>query len=157
MVIRLTTNEDKVVDFYNQLDEELEIPLEVLDDIESEAKEILDKGNGWLTYSPLVHMLREMGTFMNLFDLLDERALTACESMVLARLFLQNEGATNPPRVPLDFCRFAKAQLKALPQVYDPITRRMGPCINVRTLRRRLVPLSQRLGPLGRALSCLLA
>merc|ERR1712232_408830 len=32
VVIRLTTDEDSIVDFYNKIDEELEISLEVLDD-----------------------------------------------------------------------------------------------------------------------------
>ena len=35
--------------------------MEVLDDIESEAKEIMAAGNGWLVYTPLLHKIREAG------------------------------------------------------------------------------------------------
>merc|ERR1711988_594224 len=69
LVIRLCTDEDDVVAFYNRIDEEEELLLEVIDDLESEAQEICDKGNDWLTYSPMIHMIREGGTFVKLFDL----------------------------------------------------------------------------------------
>lgn len=146
LVIRLTTNDDSVVQFYNDLDEELEIPLEVLDDIESEAQEIWNKGNGWLTYSPVLHTLREQGTFVKLFDLLDERRLTSVEAMVLARLLLQEEEATDAlPQRPEDFCRYAVERLRSMPRVYDPMTKQNSPVLRVNALYNAMVPLSQRM------------
>merc|ERR1719183_704906 len=59
VMIRLATDEDDVVEFYNEVDDEFELDLEVLDDIEGEAKEIRQKGNTWITYSPLLHRIRE--------------------------------------------------------------------------------------------------
>mmetsp|Transcript_50789 Transcript_50789/g.157310 ORF Transcript_50789/g.157310 Transcript_50789/m.157310 type:complete len:487 (-) Transcript_50789:6-1466(-) len=146
IVIRLTTNDADVVGFYNDLDEELEIPLEVLDDLEGEAKEIASKGNGWLTYSPMLHTLREQGTFVKLLDLIDERQLTATEATVLARLMLQgNTGNSIVPRNPEDFCSYVQERLQGLEPVYNPLTRRFGPILDVRALGWRLVPLSRRL------------
>merc|ERR1711904_596233 len=104
IVIRLTTDNDSVVDYYNQVDAELELPLEVIDDIKSEAKEIISQGNGWLTYSPLLHRIREGGTFVKLFDLLDERQLTPTEVSLFTQLLLRREGDAPMPRSAEDFC-----------------------------------------------------
>jgi hypothetical protein len=49
-VIRLCTNEKRVTEFYNQIDEVLEFNLEVLDDYLDEAKEV-NKFNKWLNYA----------------------------------------------------------------------------------------------------------
>lgn len=145
LVIRLTTDDDNVVDFYNKIDEEVEFPLEVLDDIESEAKEARAKGNGWLTYSPVLHKIREQGTFIKLLDLLDERCLQASEAMVLARLMLQNDSDDMLESDPEDFCRIAADRVRVAQTVYDPLSRRQQPCINVSALYARMIPLSQRL------------
>ena len=49
------------VSFWNSADAEAELPLDVLDDIEGEAKEIYGHGNGWFAYTPALHMVRESG------------------------------------------------------------------------------------------------
>jgi len=146
-VIRLTTDNDAVVEFYNKIDEELEFPLDVLDDIVSEAKEIASKGNGWLTYSPLIHTMREQGTLVQLFDDLDERCLGAQDAMIFARLMLQEDAVGLLPGDPEEFCRSAAEQLRSAPLVYDPVRRQMAPCVNINSLHARLIPLCERLFP----------
>mmetsp|Transcript_60098 Transcript_60098/g.104858 ORF Transcript_60098/g.104858 Transcript_60098/m.104858 type:complete len:514 (+) Transcript_60098:72-1613(+) len=140
VVVRLATDDEEVVDFYNRIDEELELPLEVIDDIESEAHEVMKQGNCWLTYCPLIHALREGGTFVKLFDLLDERQLTPTESLLLARLLLQDEYEVLPQE-PEDFCMYVKDHVPNMELVYDPILKRMAPIINARVLRRAVLPL----------------
>jgi len=140
MVVRLTTDDDAVVRYYNRIDEEEELPLEVIDDIESEAREVAGNGNGWLTYSPLLHMIREGGTFLKLLDALDERALCAPEVQSLAASLLEHreEDAQLPNLIPVDLFNFACKQLHGLSLVYDPISKRMMPCLQQRKLRRAL-------------------
>lgn len=78
VVIRLCTDEEEVVNFYNNLDGQLELSLEVLDDFLEESKEVHEH-NPWLNYALQLHRLREMGYHDRVFDLLDERRLTSEE------------------------------------------------------------------------------
>jgi hypothetical protein len=75
VVIRLCTDEDKIVDYWNNVDNELELDMDVLDDIASEAKEVFDK-NPWLAYGEPLHRIREFGIPVKEIDLLDEASLT---------------------------------------------------------------------------------
>merc|ERR1712032_843614 len=77
LVIRLCTDDKATIDFYNRIDEELEFPLDILDDIGNEAREIAHENkNAWFSYTPLIHRLREAGTLCKVLDSIDERTLT---------------------------------------------------------------------------------
>ena len=90
IVIRLATDDEDAIAYYNEIESEVELNVDVLDDIASEAKEIRAAGNGWLTYTPLLHRVREAGTFLKLLDVLDERKLTPAETaLATLRLFLR--------------------------------------------------------------------
>lgn len=78
LVIRLCTDEDDVVDFYNDLDRELAFPVEVIDDFMGEAREV-HKFNPWLNYGLHLHRCREAGLDIPALDRLDESMLSRAE------------------------------------------------------------------------------
>jgi len=155
LVIRLCTDEEDVIAYYNRIDEEEELPLEVIDDLESEAQEIRAQGNDWFPYSQMIHRIREGGTYVKLFDLLDERKLNALEARLLAGHLLQLE---DWPPLPLadakEFLKKAAERLQTMGKVYDPLKHRMTPPIDLHKLRRAIRTHSRIQGLLQALLPC---
>merc|ERR1711972_1018527 len=87
LVIRLCTDDKSTIDFYNTIDQELEFPLDIIDDIVSEAQEVAyENQNNWFGYTSLLHRVREAGTLCKVLDSIDERSLTPSEVRYLATL-----------------------------------------------------------------------
>ena len=156
MVIRLCTDDDAVMQYYEELDGQLEFNLEVLDDYLGEAKEI-NKYNPWLTYGLPLHRCREMGFHDKLLDMLDERKLTLDEVSQFARLLLVGESSS--PSVPTTaksmssmltdahadwdgFVRDLNEMLSANDLTYHPIRKRLRPWIDIAILERSYGPKS---------------
>jgi hypothetical protein len=85
VVIRLCTNEDKIVSYWNSIDEELELNMDVIDDLCGEAQEVCDN-NSWLTYGEPLQRLREFGCQVKELDQLDEAKLTKEQLLRLCHL-----------------------------------------------------------------------
>ena len=66
------------------------VQLDVLDDFESEAKEVTSL-NPWLTYGAPLHRAREIGVRRSILGLLDRRRLTKLELMDFLRLLFRHE------------------------------------------------------------------
>jgi len=138
LVIRLCTDEDEVVEFYNELDSQLELSIEVLDDFVGEAKEIYST-NPWLNYALPIHRMREMGYHDRVFDLLDERLLTKSELRDFFFLLFGSEnfdGVPDPSAEWDSFARSIEELLKKEKTQWDPIKFRMKPWVNMYSLNQ---------------------
>lgn len=130
-VIRLFTNEDDVVEFWNQIDKKLELSIEVIDDYSSEGKEI-NETNAWLNYGIPLHRIREIGYHSYIMDIIDEKKLTKQELYQYCQtLFGKNKQLPDPD---IDWKGFLQQLTKVNnmeKKQFNTRTRKMEPWINM--------------------------
>ena len=144
LVIRLCTDDDTVVDFWNGLDNQLELSLEVLDDFAAEAQEVHEH-NKWLNYGLPIHRIREKGFHHRLFDLLDERRLSIDELREFFRILFgdgQMDGLPDPQEDWKEFYDGVTRLVMAESKQWNPVTQRMEPWIDLSRLKRDYGPRS---------------
>lgn len=75
IVVRLCTDTESIVEYWDKMDKELEIEMDILDDYVTESRTV-NKLNRWLVYGEPVHRIREWGMRLPELDFLDEITLT---------------------------------------------------------------------------------
>lgn len=140
LIFRLCTDETQVIEYYNDIDQQLEKNVENLDDFTSEAKEVY-KVNPWINYTLTLHRVREMGQRNKLFDLIDERAFTIDEIGEYVKLLFgqsQNNTMTPDPAVDFDsFCDYLRDEVLSKQKLqWNPVLSKMGHWVDVDILQR---------------------
>lgn len=75
VIVRLCTEEKTIIDYWNSIDQQLELDVDVLDDQLGDARQVA-VANGWLTYAEPLHRLREFGASMKELDIIDEKTVS---------------------------------------------------------------------------------
>lgn len=76
IVLRLCTGKEDVINYWTQLDADLELNVDVILHWQREAKEVMTF-NYWLNYGEPLHRLREFGINVREFDLVDQCELNS--------------------------------------------------------------------------------
>lgn len=136
IVIRLCTDEDKVVRYWNQIDSQIEAEIDVLDDLSGEAEEVCSL-NKWLNYGEPMHKLREFGIDIKEFDLLDEEVLSLEQiRVVCATIFGGHvEEYPHPEAEPKQFLQYLHVKNAANGTIYSPMKKCLRPWIEENALK----------------------
>ena len=166
IVIRLSTDERRVVDFYASLDRGIailkqlrgeadharveNIRLDVLDDFVSEAAEVA-KHNPWLNYALPLHLSRESGITFPAFDAINDRPLDFRELADFVSLLfdchdaasgcsglqnLDDEPFPDPLEDYQSFRKDVQEMTRRSGDLWNPVKKKMLPWINLRELDR---------------------
>ena len=138
IVLRLCTDDKEVVSFYQKLDKDLDLDFEVLDDYIAEAQEVYSK-NPWLNYGLPIHRARENGINDRVFDLIDERKLTASELYHFCSLLFGDDSFGSVPDPEIDWLNFFDHinYLNSIEMTtLDPIKKEELPWIDMKKLDR---------------------
>ena len=136
IVVRLCTDDVSVVDYYNELDSQLELSIEVLDNFTGEAQEMF-QANPWINYTLQIHRMRELGFQHRIFDLLDERMLTIGELREYCFLLFGDDNFDGVPEPEVDLKGFVTAidqMMKNEKKQWHPIKKKMKPLVSCKKL-----------------------
>jgi len=134
VVLRLCTDEDNVVNYWNNIDSQLELE-QILDDLVSEANEVA-KVNKWFTYGEPLHMLRQFGVSIKELDMLDEKPLTVDQIRDVCAIIFGGSVDDYPhPAVDAKgFVANIKRHNAQVPNTWNPVSKKMAPWIEMSAL-----------------------
>ena len=134
MVVRLATDAPKVVRYWDEVDKELELEMDVLDDLVQDAGQVRTH-NSWLRYGDELHRMREFGASSKELDLIDESPLGAEQMSILLSGFLN----VKLPHPEADFPKFLDSLRRASDsetKLFDPLSQSFMPWIDRQEMTR---------------------
>lgn len=139
LVIRLCTNEQRIVDYWNSIDQKLEISIDVLDDLKGEGEEV-QQSNPFINYCLPLHRFRESGFNIKEFDLLDESRLAPEQMAKLLRCILGGDIPNMPQLNWKGFQQIVTPLVEASPDYYNPVSGRKKKIVSISIIKRLYIP-----------------
>lgn len=137
VVLKLCTDDEKVVKYWNKIDELLELDMDVLDDFVGEGKEV-GKVNDWLTYGEPLHRLREFGVHLKELDRIDEARLSGDEVRQICSIVfnVKKDSLAHPEAELGTFVKQISQLNDKSPLTWNPSTGMMSKWIDINKLRK---------------------
>jgi len=126
-------------DFYNDLDDQLELSMDVLDDFCGEAAEVYEH-NPWMNYALPIHRVREMGFHDRVLDMIDERPLTKGEIRDYCLLLFgvnQCDGLPDPSTDWEGFVTNVQQLMNKEELQWNPMKKKTKPWISMKKLNKQ--------------------
>ena len=142
VVVRLCTDDEDLIDYWNNIDEDLELDMDVLDDVKGEAIEVRT-ANPWLRYGESLHRLREFGAAIKEMDLIDESALSSEQMAVMVSVLCGSGNVRDLPHPDVDWNAFVQEIKNNSPEerwIYDPIDEKAATWIDLKALTKMYNP-----------------
>lgn len=136
VILRLCTSEKEVVEYWNNIDQQLELDIDVLDDQLGDARQVREQ-NAWLTYGEPLHRLREFGASMKEMDIIDESTVSSEQMRVLCSYLYTGGDMEELPHPGVDWRAFSnkiKELNRTVPMVFCPLNNAMRPWVDVKQL-----------------------
>lgn len=136
VVVRLCTDDEELIDYWNNIDEDLELDMDVLDDVKGEAIEVRT-ANPWLRYGECLHRLREFGASIKEMDLIDESALSSEQMAVIVSVLCGTGNVRDLPHPDVDWKAFVQEIKNTSSEdrwIYDPIDEKPATWIDLKAL-----------------------
>jgi len=135
IVVRLCTDDDAAMHFWKTLDLDLNVPVEILDDFESEAHQVYSM-NPWITYSLPLQRIREWGYRSEILESLRDRPLTIEEMRDCCALIfgVPSLNLCDPKTNWLGFREDIEALVSHESRQWHPVLRRTKGWINLKVL-----------------------
>ena len=142
IVVNLCTDEERVIEYYNELDTQIgnEISgLDVIDDLEGEQREVTKAGNDWFVYSFGIHLARMSGCYSVVGDGMDEGVLPIPYIHKLIKEVLKLNSTANIME-PEQYLQEVERQINGMPMVYNYTNKRFEKPINLGRLGNKINP-----------------
>ena len=138
VVVRLCTDEDNVVAYWDKVEKDLEMQLDIVDDFFGEGDGV-HQVNPWLNYGMPLQRLREFGVKVKELDLIDERLLSTEQMLkILSMIFDKPVKEIPPPDFDwATFEEWVNLQNRSVTHTYNPNTasKALEPWVNIKNLR----------------------
>jgi hypothetical protein len=96
VIVRVCTHEQEVIDYWQNINAQLDMEVHVLQDVTTEAIAV-HENNPWLAYNDTLQRVREYGILLPEIDSLAGRQLTKDEIRSLAMMLLPDEDVAGFP------------------------------------------------------------